>query len=66
MEGVQCNCGIGRNLQMAPNLVSHHMNVLRHARLVNVERDITDARWVYSSISRDKLDELHELTEGQM
>lgn len=61
MQGVQCNCEIGRNLQMAPNLVSHHLNVLRQAGLVNVERDTTDARWVYYSINRNKLDELHKL-----
>jgi ArsR family transcriptional regulator len=63
MQGVQCNCEIGQNLQMAPNLVSHHMNVLRQAGWVTVERDTTDARWVYFSINRDKLHELHELIQ---
>ena len=63
MQGVQCNCEIGRNLQMAPNLVSHHMNVLRQAGFVTVERDATDARWVYFSINRDKLDEMNELVK---
>jgi len=63
IQGIQCNCEIGRNLQMAPNLVSHHMNVLRQAGLVNVERDATDARWIYFSINRDKLNELHKLME---
>ena len=63
MQGVQCNCEIGRNLQLAPNLVSHHMNVLRQAGLVKVERDATDARWVYFSVNRDRLDELHELVD---
>lgn len=63
MQGVQCNCEIGRNLQIAPNLVSHHVNVLRQAGLVNVERDDTDARWIYFSINRDKLNELRELVE---
>lgn len=63
MQGAQCNCEIGRNLQMAPNLVSHHMNVLRQAGLVDVERDAMDARWAYFSINRDRLDELHGLVD---
>ena len=47
MEGVQCNCELGDHLQMAPNLISHHLSVLRQARLVDMERDPSDARWVY-------------------
>ena len=43
MEGVQCNCELGDGLQMAPNLISHHLRVLREAGLVDVERDIQDA-----------------------
>ncbi len=39
MEGVQCNCELGDGLQMAPNLISHHLRVLREAGLVDVERD---------------------------
>ena len=38
MEGVQCNCELGDALQMAPNLISHHLSVLRQAGLVDVER----------------------------
>jgi len=63
MKGVQCNCEIGRNLQMAANLVSHHLNVLRQAGWVNVERDPSDARWLYYSVNRDKLDELHSMID---
>lgn len=63
MQGVQCNCEIGRHLQMAPNLVSHHVNVLRQAGLVDVQRDPSDARWVYFSINRAKLQQLHELMD---
>jgi ArsR family transcriptional regulator len=47
MEGVQCNCELGDALDMAPNLISHHLRVLREAGLVDVERDPDDARWVY-------------------
>ncbi|GMR09882.1 MAG: hypothetical protein BMS9Abin28_0702 [Anaerolineae bacterium] len=58
MEGVQCNCEIGDRLQLSPNLISHHVRVLREAGIVNVERDATDARWVYYSINRQALGKL--------
>ncbi|WP_273842156.1 ArsR/SmtB family transcription factor [Rubrobacter calidifluminis] len=61
MQGVQCNCEIGDALEMAPNLISHHLGVLRRAGLVEVERDPTDARWVYYSVNREALEELNEL-----
>lgn len=51
MEGVQCNCELGDSLQMAPNLISHHLRVMREAGLVDVERDELDGRWVYYSIN---------------
>ena len=59
MEGVQCNCELGDALAMAPNLISHHLSVLRKAGLVDVERDALDARWVYYSINRQALAELN-------
>jgi len=59
MNGVQCNCELGDALQMAPNLISHHLSVLRQARLVDVERDALDSRWVYYSVNRTALDELN-------
>ena len=59
MEGVQCNCELGDALQMAPNLISHHLRVLREAGLVDVARDTLDARWLYYSINRSALDELN-------
>lgn len=59
MEGVQCNCELGDNLQMAPNLISHHLSVLRQAKLVDMERDPNDARWVYYSVNRSALNELN-------
>src|SRR3972149_6115507 len=60
MEGVQCNCELGDALNMPPNLISHHLRILREAGLVDVERDAFDARWVYYSINREALDELNE------
>ena len=59
MEGVQCNCELGGALDMPPNLISHHLRILREAGLVDVERDALDARWVYYSINRVALDELN-------
>lgn len=59
IEGVQCNCELGDTLQMAPNLISHHLRVLREAGLVDVERDALDARWAYYSINRQALEELN-------
>mgnify|MGYP000499678266 CR=1 FL=1 len=58
MEGIQCNCVLGDALDMAPNLISHHLRVLREAGLVDVERDPDDARWVYYSLNREALDDL--------
>ena len=60
MEGVQCNCELGDALDMPPNLISHHLRVLRDAGLVDVERDALDARWIYYSVNRKALDELNE------
>ena len=59
MEGVQCNCELGDSLDMAPNLISHHLSVLRQAGLVDVERDASDSRWVYYSVNLATLDELN-------
>jgi ArsR family transcriptional regulator len=61
MEGVQCNCELGDALQMPPNLISHHLSVMRKAGLVNVERDAVDARWIYYSINQAVLNELNEM-----
>ena len=60
MEGVQCNCELGDALKLPPNLISHHLRMLREAGLIDVERDAVDARWVYYSINRAALDELNE------
>jgi ArsR family transcriptional regulator, arsenate/arsenite/antimonite-responsive transcriptional repressor len=59
MEGVQCNCELGDALQMAPNLISHHLSKLREVGLVNAERDPYDSRWVYYSVNLAALNELN-------
>ena len=60
MEGLQCNCELGEHLQMAPNLISHHLRVLREAGLIYVERDALDARWIYYTINRQALEVLNQ------
>lgn len=60
MHGVQCNCEIGDNLDMPPNLISHHIRVLRKAGLVDAERDTEDSRWIYYSINEAALTGLHQ------
>lgn len=60
MNGVQCNCEIGDNLDMPPNLISHHIGVLRKAGLVNADRDPVDARWIYYSVNESALAGLHD------
>ena len=59
MEGVQCNCELGDFLEMPPNLISHHLSKLRAAGLVDMERDAVDSRWIYYSVNRAALEELH-------
>ncbi len=61
MEGVHCNCELGTRLNMAPNLISHHLRVLREAGLVDIERDMLDARWLYYSINRKALIALNQV-----
>lgn len=60
MEGVHCNCELGDALDMPPNLISHHMSILRELDLVQVERDAVDARWVYFSINEAALTSLNQ------
>ena len=60
MEGVQCNCELGDALEMTPNLISHHLRVLREAGLVEVERDPDDGRWIYYSLNLEALAEMNQ------
>ena len=59
MDGVQCNCELGGDLDLAPNLISHHLGKLRDVGLVDVARDPVDSRWMYYSVNRAALDELN-------
>lgn len=58
MNGVQCNCELVDALQLAPNLISHHLSVLKEAGFINAERDPEDGRWIYYSINIEVVDEL--------
>ena len=58
IEGVHCNCELGKTLQLTPNLISHHLSVLRDARLIEAEHDPIDARYTYYSINRKAMEEL--------
>ena len=60
MEGVHCNCELGEALDMPPNLISHHMGILRDMGLVAVERDAVDARWIYFSINEEAMAALNQ------
>ena len=55
MEGVQCNCELSARLDLAPNLISHHLAALRRAGLIDVRRNPDDARWLYFSVNPDAL-----------
>lgn len=59
MEGVQCNCEFSDQLHLPRNLISHHLNILRQAGLVDMERDPLDARWIYYSINPAVLADLN-------
>lgn len=58
MHGVQCNCELSEQLQLAPNLISHHLRILSQAGLVSTERDVSDGRWIYYSVDKEALEEL--------
>ena len=53
MNGDSCNCELQDNLNLAPNLLSHHLRVLSKAGLVSSRRDQIDGRWIYYSVDRD-------------
>lgn len=61
MDGVQCNCELGGELNLAPNLISHHLSVLRDAGFIKLERDQFDARWIYYSVNQEALENYLQL-----
>ncbi len=53
MNGDSCNRELQDNLDLAPNLLSHHLRVLSDAGLVSSRRDQIDGRWIYYSVDRE-------------
>jgi ArsR family transcriptional regulator len=53
MTGDSCNCELGDELDLAPNLLSHHLRVLEKTGLVHSRRDQVDGRWIYYSVDRE-------------
>jgi len=52
MQGDSCNCELNEMLGLPPNLLSHHLRVLREAGLVHSRRDAVDGRWIYYSVDK--------------
>jgi ArsR family transcriptional regulator len=52
MGGDSCNCELKEKLGLPPNLLSHHLRVLRQAGLVRSRRDAMDARWIYYAVNK--------------
>jgi ArsR family transcriptional regulator len=50
LQGVSCNCELNDQLGLPPNLLSHHLRVLREAGLVTSRRDVIDGRWIYYEV----------------
>jgi ArsR family transcriptional regulator len=55
MQGDSCNCELNERLGLPPNLLSHHLRVLRETGLINSRRDVVDGRWIYYSIDKDTI-----------
>jgi len=53
MQGDSCNCELNEQLGLPPNLLSHHLRILREAGLVDSRRDVIDGRWIYYSVDRE-------------
>jgi ArsR family transcriptional regulator len=60
MTGVHCNCELTKITGMANNLISHHLKVLQDAELIQSVRSTSDARWIYYSINKDKIQVVQE------
>jgi ArsR family transcriptional regulator len=51
MRGEVCNCELAAELDLAENLVSHHLRKLREAGLTEEHRDAHDARWIHYTVN---------------
>lgn len=55
MQGDSCNAELNDRLGLPPNLLSHHLRVLREAGLVSSRHDALDARWIYYTVNREAI-----------
>jgi ArsR family transcriptional regulator len=53
MQGDSCNCELNDRLGLPPNLLSHHLRVLRQVGLIDSRRDTVDARWIYYAVNKE-------------
>jgi ArsR family transcriptional regulator len=56
LSGATCVCDIDASENLAPNLLSYHLKVLREAGLVSTQRR---GRWIDYSLAPDALARLH-------
>jgi ArsR family transcriptional regulator len=52
MQGISCNGELNDRLGLPPNLLSHHLNVLKKAGLITSRRDAVDGRWIYYAVDQ--------------
>jgi ArsR family transcriptional regulator len=50
MQGISCNGELKDRLGLPPNLLSHHLGVLKKAGLITSRRDAVDGRWIYYAV----------------
>src|SRR5574341_1287900 len=53
MQGDSCNGELNERLGLPPNLLSHHLRVLREAGLVRSRHDAVDGRWIYYNVDKE-------------
>ena len=53
MQGISCNCELNDRLGLPPNLLSHHLRVLRATGLITSRRDVIDGRWIYYEVDKE-------------
>ena len=52
MQGISCNGELNERLGLPPNLLSHHLGVLKKAGLISSRRDVVDGRWIYYAVNQ--------------
>ncbi|MBE7551641.1 MAG: winged helix-turn-helix transcriptional regulator [Anaerolineales bacterium] len=54
-EGEACHSELKERVGLPPNLLSHHLRVLRQSGLVRTRHDSIDGRWIYYVANKDNL-----------